>query len=57
MKESELKDKIINKTDLSYTHPWIDVFKDFRGVKHIVLWYTNYKGERKFINLTGDQQE
>jgi hypothetical protein len=42
---------------ISYTHPWIDVFKDFRGVKHIVLWYTNYKGERKFINLSGDQQE
>lgn len=42
---------------ISYTHPWIDIFKDFRGVKHTVLWYTNYKGERKFINLTGDQQE
>lgn len=42
---------------ISYTHPWIDIFKDFRGVKHTVLWYTNYKGERKFINLIGDQQE
>jgi len=40
-----------------YTHPWIDIFKDFRGEQHIILWYTNYKGERKFINLTGDQQE
>lgn len=42
---------------LAYTHPWIDVFKDYRGTKHIVLWYTNFKGERVFINLKGGQEE
>ena len=38
-----------------YTHPWIDSYEDYKGEKHKVLWYTNYKGERKFINLTGGQ--
>ena len=34
-----------------YTHPWIDKFKDYRDEERLVLWYTNYKGERKFIQL------
>lgn len=41
---------------ICYTHPWIDKYKDYRGVKHIVLWYTNLKGERVFVNLQGDQE-
>ena len=41
---------------VTYTHPWIDSFKDFRGTKHILLWYTNFKGERKYVDLTGDQE-
>ena len=42
---------------ITYSHPWIDVFTDYRGVKHRVLWYTNLKGERVFINLIGGDQE
>ena len=43
---------------ITYTHPWIDVYKDYRGIKHTTLWYTNFMGERKFIiiNLPGDQE-
>lgn len=41
---------------IGYIHPWIDNFSDYRGEKHIILWYTNFKGERKFINITGSQQ-
>lgn len=38
-----------------YTHPWIDTYTDYRGEEHTVLWYTNYKGERKYINIKGSQ--
>ena len=41
---------------ITYTHPWIDSYTDYIGGKHTVLWYTNFKGERKFINLIGDQK-
>ena len=41
---------------ITYTHPWIDSYTDYIGEKHTVLWYTNFKGERKFINLIGDQE-
>ena len=41
---------------IAYTHPWIDVYKDYRGATHIVLWYTNLKEQRKFINLIGGQE-
>lgn len=41
---------------IGYTHPWVDIYKDYRGVQHVTLWYSNYKGERKFINLIGDQK-
>lgn len=34
--------------------PFIDIFEDYRGESHIVLWY-NSKGERKFINIVGSQ--
>lgn len=34
--------------------PFIDIFTDFRGEYHIILWY-NYKGERRFINIIGEQ--
>jgi len=32
--------------------PYIDVFK-VDGKYHIILWYTNLDGERKFINILG----
>ena len=38
---------------LMWCHPWIDKFEDYRGIKHTILWYTNFKGERKFVNLNG----
>ena len=41
---------------IAYARPWIDIYKDYRGVKHIVLWYNNFKGERAFINIVGDQK-
>lgn len=36
-----------------YIRPWIDFYKDYRGIQHVILWYDNYKGERKYINLIG----
>jgi len=36
-----------------YIRPWIDIYKDYRGIQHITLWYNNHKGERKYINLIG----
>jgi len=36
--------------------PWIDSYTDYRGIKHVVLWYSNFKDERKFINLVGSQE-
>lgn len=41
---------------LLYTHPWIDKYTDYRGQKHLVLWFTNHKGDRKFINIIGSQE-
>lgn len=32
--------------------PYIDVFKVDRKY-HIILWYTNLDGERKFFNILG----
>ena len=39
-----------------YFRPWIDIYTDYKGIKHIVLWYTNLKGKRMFINLIGSQK-
>ena len=35
--------------------PYIDYFEDYRGEYHIILWYTNNKGERSYINIIGNQ--
>ncbi len=35
-------------------NPFIDIFQDYRGKFHIVLWYT-FKNGRKYINIVGDQ--
>ena len=35
-------------------NPYIDIFKDYRGKLHIILWYGNK--ERKHIDLIGDQE-
>lgn len=39
-------------------HLWysLDIFVDYRGKFHIIIWYTNNKGVRKFINLFGSQK-
>lgn len=34
--------------------PYLDIFEDYRGDPHIILWY-NGKTERKYINLLGSQ--
>jgi hypothetical protein len=34
--------------------PYIDYFYDYRGEYHIILWY-NSNGERKYVNIIGDQ--
>ena len=34
--------------------PYIDSYIDYRGQHHIILWYNDIKGERKFINLKGE---
>ena len=34
--------------------PYIDCFYDYRGKYHIILWY-NFKGQRKYINIIGNQ--
>lgn len=39
----------------SIYNPFIDVFEDYRGEYHIILWYTNNKGERNYINIIGNQ--
>lgn len=37
-------------------NPYIDIFKDYRGKIHIILWY-NYKNKRKYIDLRGSHDE
>jgi hypothetical protein len=36
-----------------YFQPWVDYYKDYRGTKHLVLWY-NWKGFRNFYDFSGD---
>lgn len=40
---------------LIYLQPYIDFFKDYRGQKHFIIWYS-FNGKRKFIDLIGNQQ-
>lgn len=35
--------------------PYIDSYIDYRGQHHIILWYSNLKGERKYLNIKGEQ--
>lgn len=35
--------------------PFVDVFKDYRGKYHIILWYNTFNGERKYFNILGNQ--
>ena len=46
---------IILYTIIVYLHPWIDSYTDYRNIKHVVLWYTNFRGERKYYDLIGSQ--
>ena len=39
---------------MSIYSPFIDIFKDYTGKNHIIIWY-NYKGKRNFIDLLGGQ--
>lgn len=34
--------------------PHLDIFHDYRGEKHIILWY-NWFDDRRFINIIGSQ--
>jgi hypothetical protein len=34
--------------------PYIDSYIDYRGKHHIILWYSNIKGERKYLNIKGE---
>lgn len=35
--------------------PYIDSYIDYRGNHHIILWYNDLKGERKYLNIKGEQ--
>lgn len=35
-------------------NPYIDIYTDYRGKNHMILWY-NKNGERKHIDLIGSQ--
>lgn len=39
-----------------YCRPYIDYFKDYRNKTHLLIWYFNFKGERKYIDLIGSQE-
>ena len=34
-----------------HTSPYIDVIKDLSGKKHYLIWYTNFKSERVYIDI------
>ena len=34
--------------------PYIDSYIDYRGNHHIILWYNDLKGERKYLNIKGE---
>ena len=36
--------------------PYIDCFCDYRGKYHIILWYNDNEGQRKYINIIGNQE-
>ena len=36
--------------------PYIDCFYDYRGKYHIILWYNDFEGQRKYINIIGNQE-
>ena len=38
-------------------NPYIDIFKDYRGKIHIIIWYYNYKNNRKYIDLRGSHDK
>ena len=32
-------------------YPYLDVYTDSDNVKHIILWYSDFNGNRKFIKI------
>ena len=36
-----------------HTSPYIDTIKDRSGKRHYLIWYTNFKSERVYIDITG----
>lgn len=38
---------------LLHTSPYIDTIKDRSGKRHYLIWYTNFKSERVYIDITG----
>jgi hypothetical protein len=41
---------------ISIYDPYIDCFYDYRGKYHIILWYNDNEGQRKYINIIGNQE-
>ena len=35
-----------------HANPYLDVIED-NGVKHYLIWYTNFKSERVYIDIIG----
>ena len=35
--------------------PFIDIFDDYRGEHHIIIWYDRLDKKRGFINIIGGQ--
>lgn len=35
-----------------HANPYLDVIES-NGVKHYLIWYTNFKSERVYIDITG----
>ena len=31
--------------------PYVDIYRDYRGVLHVVLWYNDFNGNRIFKQL------
>lgn len=35
-----------------HANPYLDVIEN-NGIKHYLIWYTNFKSERVYIDITG----
>jgi len=37
---------------LFHANPYLDIIED-NGIKHYLIWYTNFKSERVYIDIIG----